>query len=324
MVPRIPVANLSLNMLLRRQSFMLREKTLYKTRAGNLMLRTLLADKSGTIAGVLFDVQQAVADKLEVGSGVEVSGQIGEFRNQLQVNMDSIVPTKLVDLSEFLPTAQRPRDEMLAELDALLADIRNPHLAHLLSQLLDNPELRAQFISAPASKFNHHACVGGLLEHTLSVARIVLAACGLYPNVDQDLALCGALLHDIGKVRAYDPLTFGFTDEGALWSHLYIGASMVEQAIAACPGFPAELRLRVVHAILSHHGKYENGSPVIPMTVEAIILHYADNLDGDARGAVDHLEREDPNEGPFTERSMMHDTKLYRGERGWTEDSAES
>lgn len=317
---RTPVASLSLNMVLRKQPFLLREKTVYTTRTGNPMLRAVLADNSGTIAGIFFDVPPQVSDSLIVGSGVEVTGRVGEYKDQLQINLERIVPVNLESLSEYLPTANRPQDEMLAELDALLADIRNPHLTRLLSSLLDDMSLRHSFTQAPASKVNHHACVGGLLEHTLSVTRLVITACDLYPSMDRDLAITVALLHDIGKVRSYDPLTFGFTEEGALWSHLYIGAALVEQAIAACPGFPAELRLRVVHAILAHHGKLENGSPVLPMTLEAIVLHYADNLDGDARGAIDHLQRDDANESRFTDRSLMHDTRLYRGERVWDEE----
>ncbi len=284
------------------------------------MLRVVLADNTGTIAGILFDAPTSVTEALNVGSGVEVSGRVGEFKDQLQISLERIVPVTIENLTEFLPAAQRPQAEMLAELDALLADISNPHLSRLLTLLLDDVNLRHLFILAPASKVNHHACVGGLLEHTLSVSRLVVTACDLYPSLDRDLAITVALLHDIGKVRAYNPMTFGFTEEGALWSHLYIGAAMVEQAIANCPGFPPELRLRIVHAILAHHGKLENGSPVLPMTLEAIVLHYADNLDGDARGAIDHLQRDEGSPGAFTERSLMHDTKLYRGERTWDDD----
>jgi 3'-5' exoribonuclease len=320
MTSRSSVASLTLNMAIRKQTFLLREKTVYTTRTGSPMLRVVLADNSGTIAGIYFDVPTQVSDSLVLGGGVEVTGRIGEFKDQLQISLERIVPIVLESLTEFLPSAKRPAGEMLAELDALLADVRNPHLCRLLSMLLDDITLRQRFIQAPASKVNHHACVGGLLEHTLSVTRLVLTACDLYPGLDRDLAVTVSLLHDIGKVRSYDPMTFAFTEEGALWSHLYIGAAMVEQSIANCPGFPAELRLRVVHAILAHHGKLEHGSPVLPMTLEAIVLHYADNLDGDARGAVDHLQRDDANESTFTDRSLMHDTKLYRGDRSWEEE----
>src|SRR5450756_2446594 len=173
MTSRSPVASLALNMVIRKQPFLLREKTVYTTRTGSPMLRVVLADNSGTIAGIYFDVPTQVSDSLVLGGGVEVTGRVGEFKDQLQISLERIVPIVLESLTEFLPSAKRPAAEMLAELDALLADVRNPHLCRLLSTLLDDITLRQQFTQAPASKVNHHACVGGLLEHTLSVTRLV-------------------------------------------------------------------------------------------------------------------------------------------------------
>jgi 3'-5' exoribonuclease len=316
---RIPVAQLVLNMTLKKQPFLLRDKILSTTRVGNTMLRVILADRTGTVAGVMFDVPAHVADSLAIGSGVEVTGKVGEFRDQLQVSLERIVPTDLTNLEEFLPMARRPLEEMRAELDALLAAIAQPDLARLLDSILGDKDIYDAFTRAPAAKVNHHACIGGLLEHTLAVARIALTACDLYPELDRDLVLTVALLHDLGKIHAYDPVSFQLTEEGILWTHLYRGASMVEHAIDALPGFSPELRLRVVHAILAHHGRLEHGSPVVPSTLEAIVLHYADNLDGDARGAIDHMARASTDGGAFTDLSMMHDTRIYRGASDWPE-----
>jgi len=318
---RTPVAQLRLNMTLKKQPFLLRDKIVTTTRVGNPMLRVTLADRTGTVAGVMFDVPAHVADSLAVGSGVEVTGKVGEFREQLQVSLERIVPADLPNLDEFLPTARRPIEEMQAELDARLADITQPDLARLLASILGDEDTYQAYTHAPAAKVNHHACIGGLLEHTLAVARIVLTACDLYPELDHDLVLTVALLHDLGKIRAYDPVSFQLTEEGILWTHLYMGASAVEHAIDALPGFSQELRLRVVHAILSHHGRLEHGSPVVPSTLEAIVLHYADNLDGDARGAIDQMARMPVDGGAFTDRSMMHDTRIYRGSADWPEGS---
>jgi len=301
-------------MSIRKQAFLLREKVITSTRrTGSPMLRVVLADRSGTIPGVLFDVPAHVADSLREARGVEVTGHVGEFKDQLQVNIERIMPAELDPLEEFLPASRRPLEEMEAELDALRASVDDPNLSRLLAAFLDDPNIYRAFTLAPAAKFNHHACVGGLLEHTLAVVRLVLTACDLYPELDHDLVVTAALLHDLGKIRSYDRTSFDITEEGALWTHLYIGASMVEKAVDALPDFDPELRLRVVHAILAHHGKREYGSPVVPMTLEAIVLCRADNLDGDARGALDHLERTEGSGGTFTERSFMHDTKLYRG-----------
>jgi len=318
-MPRTPVNQLRFDMPVRKQTFLLRDKIVSTTRVGNSMLRVTLADRTGTIAGVMFDVPGNVPDSLEVGRGVEVAGKVGEFRGQMQIALERIVPVELDKLDEFLPVAKRPRDEMLAEFDALLASVTQPDLVRLLGAIFDDKTIYDGFTQAPAAKVNHHACVGGLLEHTLSVARIVLTACSLYPEMDHDLAVTVALLHDLGKIWAYDPMSFQLTDEGLLWTHLYAGASAVQHAIDSLPGFSTELRLRVVHAILAHHGRLEHGSPVVPSTVEAIVLHYADNLDGDARGAIDHLERTPSESGAFTDRSMMHDTRIYRGASDWAE-----
>jgi len=312
-MPRIPVAQLKLNMALSRQPFLLREKSSTTTRTGSAMLRIVLADRTGTIAGVFFDVPGNVADSLTVGQGVEVTGRVSEFKGQLQINIERIVPARLGNPEEFLPVAKRPMGEMVEEFEALRADIRDADLSRLLGAIFDDKATYEAFVRAPAAKVNHHACVGGLLEHTLSVARLVLTACDLYPELHRDLVLTAALLHDLGKIRAYDPLTFDLTEEGSLLTHLYCGAALVERAIDTLPGFDPTLRMRVLHALLSHHGRLENGSPVLPMSLEAIVLHFADNLDADARGALDHLQRSEGDGGVFTEYSTMHETRLYRG-----------
>jgi len=311
-MPRLAVSDLRLGMSLRRNVFLLREVNLSATRAGSTMLRVVLADRSGAIPGVQFDVPNYVVESLKAGDGVEVTGRVGEYRDELQVNIERILPAELEDLSVFLPAARRPMREMLAEFDALRASIQQPDLARLLEAIFGDGTFYQAFTQAPAAKLYHHACVGGLLEHTLCVTRLVETACSLYPELQRDLAVTVALLHDLGKVRAYDPRSFDLTQEGVIWSHLYIGASQVEHAIAQLAGFDAELRLRVVHAVLAHHGKLEYGSPVVPMTLEAIVLHAADMMDGDARGALDHLERSQGDTGSFTRRSAMHDARLFR------------
>lgn len=312
---RIPASELRLDMMLKKQTFLLRDKNVTTTRSGSLMLRVTLSDRTGAIAGVYFDVPGYVADSLTPGKGVEVTGRVGEFRGQLQLSIERIVPVQfsLAELSEFLPTAQRPIQEMLDEFSALRASIKQPDLERLLAAIFDDPQVWGAFCQAPAAKSYHHACVGGLLEHTLSVARLVSAACDLYPGLDRDLVITVALLHDLGKINAYDPVTFELTPEGSLWGHLYMAASHVERAILSLPDFKSELRLRVVHALLAHHGRLEHGSPVRPMTLEAIVLHYADNLDADARGAIDQFERAGSEGEAFTDHSLMHETRLYRG-----------
>lgn len=312
-MPRIRVAQLRLGMTLTKQLFLLRDKRVTTTRAGSLMLHVTLADRSGAVAGVYFDVPAHVPDSLVTAKGVEVTGRVAEFKGQLQVNIDRIAPARLLDAEDFLPSATRPLEEMTKELDALLASIQDPHLSGLLSSIFGDAQTHEAFCRAPAAKHYHHACVGGLLEHSLAVARLALVACELYPQLDRDLVLTLAILHDLGKLQTYDPISFQKTNQGSLWAHVYVSASLVERHVDELPDFPTELRLRVVHAILAHHGRLENGSPVLPMTLEAIVLHGADKLDADARGAIDHVARAHEDSSSFTEHSFMHETKLYRG-----------
>ncbi|MFH1084421.1 MAG: HD domain-containing protein [Chloroflexota bacterium] len=312
-MPRVPIAKLHLNSVLNKDPYLLREKSTSRTRQGGLMLRVLLSDRTGSINGVYFEVPGHVPEVLVVGRGVEVSGRVDEYRGQIQINLDRIAPVELHDLGEFLPTARRPLQQLERELAEVRATLQQPQLAQLVAEVLDEPAMRAAFLRAPAAKYNHHACVGGLLEHTLDVVRLVTAACEIYPEADRDLAVTAALLHDVGKVPSYDPLTFALTAPGILLTHLYLSAVLVEQALQTIPGFDGELRMRLLHAILAHHGKLEHGSPVVPMTLEAMIVHNADNTDGEARGALDHLERTLDDDGDFTSPSLMHDTRLYRG-----------
>ena len=313
-MPRISVARLHVGSLLTKQLFLLRERSTSRTRQGTLMLRVLLADRTGSINGVFFDVPGHVSDALTVGRGVEVSGRVDEYRGQTQINIDRIAVAEIQELDEFLPTARRPLQEMDTEFEALRASIQDEALERLLDHIFGDKHTYEAFTRGPAAKSYHHACVGGLLEHTLDVVRLVVTACGTYPEMDQDLALTAAILHDIGKIEAYDPISFEITDKGQLWSHLYMGAAIVRDAIHAAGGLPPEQEKQLLHAILAHHGKLEHGSPVLPMTLEAITLYNADRFDAELRGAVDYMERTAEGESSsFTSRSFMLDTPLYRG-----------
>ncbi len=312
---RVPVSELQTDMSLRKEVYLLRTKSLTTMRNGGMLLRVTLADKTGAIQGVQFDPPGHLADALVVGKGVEVAGRVTSYKDQLQVTLERIVPAALTRIEDFLPTASRPMADMISELDDLLASVKQPDLARLLDAILGNTETFRAFTVAPAAKAFHHACVGGLLEHSLAVARLAQTACTLYPALDRDLVITLALLHDLGKIRAYDATSFESTTQGTLWTHLYIGTAQVEKAIDALPGFDADLRLRLVHALLAHHGKRENGSPVVPATLEAVVVSHADNLDAAAQGVTDFIEGHEVDEAGFTDYSAMHETRLYAGPR---------
>jgi 3'-5' exoribonuclease len=313
-MPRLPIEGLQPGNSIKKQAFLLREKTLTATRSGSALLRVVLGDRSGSIPGIMFDAPVPLFQALKVGKGVEVTGKVEEYRDAPQIRLDGIAPTEIADLGDFLPSALRPIGEMQRELDSAIDSVTQPGLKGLLVSLLGvGASNRAAFREAPAAKRMHHACRGGLLEHTLSVVSLTEAACRAHAELNRDLALTLAILHDLGKVRAYDPTTFELTDEGSLWGHLYISASMVEAAIVEVTGFDPQLRLRVVHGILAHHGTLEHGSPVVPMTPEAIAVHHADAMDADLQGAAETLGRPEAQGGAYTGYSQMHDTRLYRG-----------
>jgi 3'-5' exoribonuclease len=313
-MPRMTIADLRAGTELQKTPFLLASLQQATDRNGTSYLKLTLRDRTGDIEARYWRVPSGVYERLSAGKGVAVSGEVTEYRGVLQITVSHIFPFELEDMSQFLPVARRSQEEMIEELQRAIYRIKNPDLKRLLEQVLGDPDFQQRFFQAPAAKLYHHACVGGLLEHSLDVLRQVVFVAERYPELDKDLAATVALLHDVGKVDSYDlGGAFEFTDVGRLWGHLYAGAALVDRAIDRIPGFPVELRLRIIHAILSHHGEMERGSPVTPRTPEAIALHYADNLDGSLRGWVDHVQREAQSDEPWTSRSGMHDAELYVG-----------
>jgi 3'-5' exoribonuclease len=312
---RLNVEELRVGERLHKAPFLLAAVDGATDRNGEKYLRLTLRDRTGDIEARYWRVPAGVADQLSAGGGVAVDGQVTEYRGSLQVNVAHAFPCELEELGDYLPVARRSGQEMAAQLAQLRSEIQNAHLRGLLAEILDHPDFGGQFCLAPAAKTYHHACVGGLLEHSLDVAEQVSLTARRYPEkLDHDLAVTVALLHDVGKVDSYDLQgLFELTDVGKLLGHIYLGAARVERAIERIEGFPGELHLRVLHAILSHHGDLAKGSPVIPRTPEAVALHHADSLDGSLRGWVDHVDREASVDATWTPWSNMHGGELYVG-----------
>ncbi len=297
--------------------FLLAESSLDETKTGSPYLKATLADRTGRIEARYWDVPTAIADQLVTGSGVWIHGGVEEYprgSGQRQVRIERLAPVEVLDLEDFLPTAKRDLAEMRRELRQLCQDIENPHLSRLLDHIFSDQGFDATFSKAPAAKMYHHACVGGLLEHTLAVVRLCSFVAGEHPEIDRDLLLTAAILHDVGKTVSYTAWPrLDFTNEGRLIDHVVEGALMVQSAIDGLEGFPRELRNRLLHAILAHHGALERGSPVVPKTLEALALHHADWLDGDTRGFLDAVESEPLSESGWTGYTKMFGTQLYPG-----------
>ena len=262
--------------------FLVSRKALAETKSGNPYLALTLMDRTGEIEARAWDHAARLDAMAEVGRIVAVEGQVKPFRDQLQLTVTGLSPVaeESVGLEHFMPASRRRVSEMREELAGLIATVADPGLHRLLAGLFQG-QLLQEFSQAPAAKMMHHACLGGLLEHSLSVAGLALKISEHYPRLDRDLLLAGALLHDLGKVRefSYASVPFDYTDQGRLIGHLVLGAEMVRRQAENVPELaPARLD-QLLHLILSHHGRHEFGSPCLPMTSEAILLHHLDDMD---------------------------------------------
>ncbi|MEX1184016.1 MAG: HD domain-containing protein [Gemmatimonadota bacterium] len=255
-----------------------------RTRSDASFLKLQLADCYGSIPARMWEGVDAVADALRAGVYIGVRGRIERYQEERQLRVDelAVLRVELDDLVLFLPRSGRPIEHMEAELTRLIRSVRDPGLRRLLDALLaSESETGHAFRLAPAAKQNHHAYLGGLIEHTLSVAIVCDTLAAHYDaGMDRDLLIAGALLHDIGKVREIGARAgFPYTDEGKLLGHILIGLQMVAEAAAAVAELPSSRLLLLQHLIASHQGRYEWHSPREPRLLEAVLLHYADDLD---------------------------------------------
>ncbi len=263
-----------------------------ETKAGKPYLILTLMDKSGEIGGRLWENADHFAKQATVGSVVLVQGTAQSFREELQLKVDSLRQMDPeepgVELSDYLPTCDRPVAEMVAELTEIIASIEDGTLKELL-QAIFKGDIMTDFCQAPAAKKMHHAYLGGLLEHTLSVTSLAGRLAEQYGHLDRDIFLAGALLHDLGKIRefSYTSVPFDYTDSGRLLGHMILGSEIVREHAKKIKDLSPERLDQLVHLILSHHGRHEFGAPVLPLTIEAILLHQLDDIDA----KVNYIER---------------------------------
>ena len=304
--------------------FLVADKQLRANRQGNLYLHLDLRDKTGTVGARLWNTTEALARTFEPGDYLHVRGKVQVFQGSLQMilaHMEVIDPAR-VDPAEFQPRASQNIARLTARLREVLMGLGDPHLRALAECFLMDDEFLGRFTSAPAGIKNHHAYQGGLLDHVVTLMTIAERIIDLYPGVDRDLLLAGIFLHDIGKVAelSYDR-AFAYTDEGQLIGHLVMGVEMlrdkVEQAqVLTGEPFPPELLMRLKHMIVSHHGSLEFGSAKVPMTPEAVALHYLDSLDAKLH-AVEREIRDDPcRESAWTPYQQSMGRRLFKGTPG--------
>jgi 3'-5' exoribonuclease len=279
------------------QVLLVRERTLRTTRDGSELLRVVFGDRTGTVPAVVREEIGTFAGACEPGTAVRVCARYGIHpRYGAELVLHAVTPAGAgeYDAADLLDGPPRAVEGMEADLRELVATVQNPHLRALLDAILgpDAPTW-PKFRDAPAAKRFHQAYRHGLLEHSLGVAQAVSAISATFGGIDRDVAVTGALLHDIGKLDAYtaDPLAIDMTDLGKLQGEIALGYYRVRRTIEDLPAFPERLAAAVGHIILSHHGQLEHGSPVVPCTREATLVHMIDNLGG-RLGSFDRLEKE--------------------------------
>lgn len=274
--------------------FIATQKQVRTKKDGNPYLALILSDKTGQAEGRMWDNVTDCIPLFEQGEVVKVKAHVARFDGRLQLKVERIrrAPQGEFDLGDFLPKTTKDIDALWLELSNYVASFTDPHLKALLTSFLNDEEIAAALRMAPAAKGMHHAWIGGLLEHIVSLLGIANLTAGHYPAINRDLLLTGVVLHDIGKLRELAWATgFSYTMEGQLLGHITIGIGMVEKKLEALPDFPPKLRLLVEHLILSHHGQYEFGSPKLPMIPEAILLHYLDDMDAKMQTVQSEFER---------------------------------
>lgn len=279
----------------------------------NYYIRLELADKTGSIAANIWNNAQAISEKFTIGDVIEVKAYVKSYKGQLQLSVDKVKRLNEIEfeLTDFLESTDKNIDQLSDKLFSYIEAIENPYLKELLLNIFEDKEFFTSFAECPAAKTWHHNYLGGLLEHTVSVTDICALIAKKY-NVDHDLLITGAILHDIGKVKEYRTKpVIDFTVEGRLIGHIALGEQMVLSHIAKINNFPAKLQMKLRHLILAHHGEYEKASVRLPQTIEATALHHADNLDAQTIGVQQMIEGNLEKDADWSEFDRLNERFYY-------------
>jgi 3'-5' exoribonuclease len=304
--------------------FVVASKQVKPKKTGEPYLALTLADRTGHLDAKVWDNVAEIVDTFEQDDFVKVKGLVNKYNNRFQLTVHKLrkVADNEIDYADYLPKTARDIDELWRTLGEFVAGFRNPHLKRLLEVFMADEELARAYKTAPAAKTLHHAYIGGLLDHVVSLFKLCDLACRNYPQIDRDLLLTGAFLHDIGKVFELSyARSFSYTTRGQLLGHMIIELEMLQEKLRQAPGFPPELKIMVEHMIISHHGQYEFGSPKLPMFPEALMLHYLDDLDSKMESMRAHFERETDLESAWTSynpslgRPLLNPAKFVAGKK---------
>ena len=304
------------------QVFLVGSRELRQTKAGKSYIQATLQDSTGQIRAMMWDAGQAVVADMTPGAFIKAQVRVEQYQGASQVVIESFRPIAQdqVDVSDFLPHTDKDITELWKNTLGHLRKVKEKALLQLIKQFIDDKELIERFKSAPAAMSMHHAYVGGLIEHTENMLATAVRILPGYPHLNADLLLTGVFLHDIGKTDELACTTsINYTDSGQLLGHLIQGVLIIQEkaklaAQALGREFPQDILVQLEHIILSHHGQYEYGSPVLPATAEAIVIHYLDNLDAKLAALGQALSAVLPGDGNWTSFLKMFERRMYRGD----------
>lgn len=297
--------------------FLVREKSLTRTKTGNLYLSLRLSDRTGEVEGRIWENALDFGALFAKDDFIKVRAEVDEFQGTLQLRILKLRKCEETEVlvDDFLPRTPLNIEKMFSEVKAIAGGVQQPHLQKLLEAFFGDEDLVKKFKLAPAAKAVHHVYIGGLLEHTLSVVQLILLIGPRYKGVNLDLLITSGILHDIGKIAE---LSFGrafdYTDPGRLLGHIILTVEMVDQKILAIPEFPATLAILLKHNLLSHHGEYAFGSPKLPMTLEALLLHHLDDLDAKVNVFLSWIEKEKDDPSRWTSYHKLFDRFIFKPE----------
>ncbi|MCL2373210.1 MAG: HD domain-containing protein [Defluviitaleaceae bacterium] len=281
--------------------YLCKQKQSQKTRAGKTYYALKLQDRTGAIDAKVWELTSDIQN-FEEGDVVKIDANVQSYNNELQIKINKLRKSTEGEYSDtdYIPVTEKDIEAMFAQLTGMIKSIENKFVKTLLENIILKDETRMQLLKThSAAKHMHHSCKGGLLEHTVSIAEICDFMCGRYRHINRDILMAGALLHDIGKLYELSPLPQNdYTDDGQMLGHIIIGLELVAIEIQKIPGFPHQLGSLIKHLIISHHGEYEYGSPKLPSTPEAMLLHYADNMDAKLKTFEEVLDK-DNTPGPW-------------------------
>ena len=297
--------------------FAVTSKQLRSRKDGGQYMALILGDRTGQIESRMWDNFADAAAGFEQGDVVKVRGEVCRYNSRLQLNLEKlrVAAADEVDLADYVPRTRKDVEELWSSLVRVVDSFSDASLQALVRSFIDDPVFAAAFREAPAARNLHHAWLGGLLEHVVSLVGICDLAAHHYPEIiNRDLLLTGAILHDIGKLEELSwGIRFDYTLQGQLVGHITLGIAMIEKKLAGLAGFPPGLRMLVEHMVLSHHGKLEFGSPKLPMIPEAVLLNFLDDLDAKMhmmRGEFERHEAQGGEAGQMTDWVRAMDRPL--------------